>query len=95
MEMTELGAAISKGKARAAKDAGRDVDQLVLAAQGKGLSLRRLAQEAAKALRRKVPASGLSQARRGERPIDPAVAEWIEKRIGFKATGSNWPGGIN
>jgi hypothetical protein len=104
MEMAELGATVSKGKAKAALARGEKIDALVAAAHAKGLSLRGLANEAAQAVRRKVPPSGLSQARRGERPIAPDVAEFIAERLrpsgpddkspGFEATAANWPGGI-
>lgn len=50
---------------------------------------------------KKLPLSGISQARRGTRPIRSDVADAIQrltvsKRLptGFRATKTNWPGGI-
>lgn len=95
MITAEHGPAISKGKTKARLAAGGKVDALVMACGAKNLSLRGLAREAASALDRVVPPSGISQARAGTRPIARDVAEYIEKRTGFKATPANWPGGID
>jgi hypothetical protein len=39
----------------------------------------------------RLPSSGISLARRGERPIRRDVAEAIERLVGFAATKAHWP----
>ena len=80
-------------KARTRKDG--ESDALVRAAQSKGLSLRGLARSIEKRVRRNVPVSGLSMARRGDRPIDREIADAIHELTGFEASKKNWPGGIS
>lgn len=80
------GLLIAHGKAR---------DALVRAAVKRKLTMGQLAEAVRKELKlSKLPPSGLSQARRGTRPIRRDVAEAIERLTGFAATRANWPGGI-
>jgi hypothetical protein len=83
--------AISKGKT---KD-GAEPDALVRAAHAKGLSLRGLARAIEKKVRRNVPVSRLSMARKGDRPIDRDIADAIQALTGFEAVSKNWRGGIS
>jgi hypothetical protein len=83
--------AISKGKT---KD-GAEADALVRAAHAKGLTLRGLARAIEKKVRRNVPVSRLSMARKGDRPIDRDIAEAIQVLTGFEAISKNWKGGIS
>lgn len=83
--------AISKGRTR--RD-GKEPDALVRAAHAKKLSLRGLCREVERKVGRGVPPSGISMARRGDRPIDKDIAEAIEELTGFAATKKNWPKGI-
>lgn len=83
--------AISKGKTK--REQG-EADALVLAAQRAGLSLRALSRAVGKKVRRNVPVSRLSMARRGDRPIDADIAAAIKQLTGFDDSARNWPGGI-
>lgn len=82
MTDTEHRLATSRGKAK---------DALVKAANAAEppLTLRGLAEAVG------VPVSMLSEARRGKRRIRAAVASAIESLTGFKASKSNWPGGLS
>jgi hypothetical protein len=87
--------AISKAKTRKDKAANdEETDALVRAAQKNGMSLRALCRALAVRLKRKVPASRLSMARDGLRPIDKDIAKAIEDLTGFEASTKNWPRGF-
>jgi hypothetical protein len=74
---------------------GKAKDALAKAAVKHGMTQGEMAEAVRKELKlKKLPMSGISQARRGTRPIRRDVAEAIERLTGFRATKANWPGGI-
>lgn len=74
---------------------GKAKDALAKAAVNHGMTQGEMAEAVRKELHlKRLPMSGISQARRGTRPIRRDVAEAIERLTGFKASRSNWPGGI-
>lgn len=74
---------------------GKAKDALARAAVTHGMTQGEMAEAVRKELKlKKLPMSGISQARRGTRPIRRDVAEAIERLTGFKASRANWPGGI-
>jgi hypothetical protein len=87
--------AISKAKTRKDRAANNvKTDALVEAAQKNGMSLRALCRALTAKLKRKVPASRLSMARDGLRPIDKDIAKAIEELTGFESSTKNWPRGF-
>lgn len=62
------------------------VDPLKAAANDRGYTIRSLAEKI------NVSHALLSKARKGERSIERALAEEIQKLTGFAATKKNWPG---
>ncbi len=80
---------------------GRATDKLTRYANAASFTIKTLAEAASKKLKRKVPRSGLSMARAGERPIKRDLAEAVRDLTrsekypdGFEVTASNWRGGI-
>jgi len=75
--------------------AGKAKDALVRAANSHRLTMGQLLEKVRHELKlKRLPASGISQARRGTRPIRRDVAEAIQRLTGFEASRANWPGGI-
>jgi hypothetical protein len=74
--------------------AGKAVDPLNKACVHRGMTMGQMTKQVGEQLGRRVPDSGISQARRGVRPIRRDVAAAIDALVGFPATKANWPGGI-
>jgi hypothetical protein len=74
---------------------GKAKDALAKAAVNHGMTQGEMVEAVRRELKlKKLPLSGISQARRGTRPIRRDVVEAIERLTGFKASRANWPGGI-
>jgi hypothetical protein len=82
---------ISAGKSASVNEG--KADALVLAASEKGHTMRSLATLTKQKTGRETPASIISRARKGTRPIRRSAARVIEEATGFRAIPANWPGG--